>query len=60
MNYPKKQYILWIGGGEGYTPTECDSITEALLIEKYTGDWYVTEAINDVSGYGQFRKEDKK
>lgn len=63
MKKPTKRYILWLyNGSEGYVPTEHDSVGEALVVEKYTSDWYITESINDVTGYGSFKtpKEDKE
>ncbi len=57
MKRPTLKYILWIHNGQGYTPTECATVEEALLVDKYTSDWYLTEAVNEISAYTSFSKQ---
>lgn len=60
MIKPKKEYILWVSSDGGFTPTEFDTLEEALTETKYTSDWYVTRAINDITAYSSFRAEKKE
>jgi hypothetical protein len=39
-----KRFQVWEKGDQGYSLTEFDSLEEAVLDQKYTSDWYVTEA----------------
>lgn len=56
MNKPTKKYILWVYSDSGYHPTEFDTVEEALLAEKYTRDFYITESINRISAISGFNK----
>lgn len=50
MKRPRKRYILWVHAENGtYSPTEYDTVEEALISTKYSEDWYITEAINQIS-----------
>ena len=45
-----KSYQLWINLGDGgYTFTEFDNLEEALEVEKYTSDWYITKRTDYVA-----------
>lgn len=59
MKKPTKEYILWIYGDGGYHPTEYDTVEEALLAERYTTDWYLTEAVNDIYAGTRFNPPKK-
>jgi len=56
MNKPTKKYILWLYGDGGYHPTEFDTAEEALLAERYTSDFYITESVNSISANTYFDK----
>ena len=56
MKLPTKKYILWLYSDGGYHPTEYDTVEEVLLAEKYTSDFYITESVNDISAYVDFKK----
>ena len=56
MKKPTKRYILWTYSDGGYSPTEYDELEEALTVEKYTHDYYITEAINRISASSFFDK----
>jgi hypothetical protein len=61
MIKPIKRYILWEkSDGPYYFPTEFDSVEEALIRQKFTDDWYLTEALNEVSAYASFRTPPKE
>ena len=59
MKKPTKKYIVWVGSGEGYVPTEFDTVEEALIATKYGDDWYLTAVMNYISAYGDFREQPK-
>ena len=44
-----KPYQLWVYADYGYTPTEFDTIEEALEAEKYTSNWYITKRTDYVA-----------
>lgn len=57
MNKPQKEYLLIIGNGNhGYSVTEYETFEEALTAEKYTSDWYIARAFNNISAYGRFEE----
>ncbi len=61
MKKPAKEYILWIGNGNGeYVPKEFDSIEEALCSDRYNSDWYLTSSVNRISAYGGYDKPTTK
>lgn len=41
-----KRYQLWIYSDGGYNFTEFETIEEALIADKYSGNWYITEKVN--------------
>lgn len=57
MNRPKEKYILWINNGDnGYTPNFFNTMEEVLVYDKYSSDWYITESINNISAYGNYKE----
>lgn len=60
MRTPIKKYILWLYSDGGYHPTEFDTVEEALLAERYTSDFYITESVNRISAYTNFDKPKDK
>jgi hypothetical protein len=56
MKQPKLRYIVWVSNGEGYTPTEYPTVEEALIAEKYSADWYLTETVNYISANGYYKQ----
>lgn len=57
MKIPTKRYILWLSNGEGcYSPIEYNELEEAMIADKYSPDWYVTESINYLSISGYYKK----
>ena len=60
MQKPTKRYILWIYSDGGYQPTEYDTLEEALLAEKFSSAWYLTETINHITASSYYRKPEEK
>lgn len=48
MRYvPKKQYQVWIDyGSEGWKPEECDTLQQAIDVDKYGMNWMVTKKVS--------------
>ncbi len=60
MKRPEKKYIIWTRSDTGYTPTEYNTLEEALTEHvHYTEDWYLTEAVNNISAYTKFDAPEK-
>jgi len=60
MHKPDKEYIAWVDNGNGgYVPTFFDTAEEAILMVKYSSDWYLTVAINNISAYASYNKPEK-